>query len=70
MGCHLWGRTESDTTEATQQQQQGALSHFSSNITKNTNCLNPIPKDSDLNDIGHGLGIGAPTGLMGNLAQV
>ena len=22
MGCHLWGRTESDTTEATQQQRQ------------------------------------------------
>ena len=22
MGCHLWGRTESDTTEAMQQQQQ------------------------------------------------
>ena len=22
LGCHLWGRTESDTTEATQQQQQ------------------------------------------------
>ena len=22
MGCHLWGRTESDMTEATQQQQQ------------------------------------------------
>ena len=22
MGCRLWGRTESDTTEATQQQQQ------------------------------------------------
>ena len=22
MGCHLWGRIESDTTEATQQQQQ------------------------------------------------
>ena len=21
VGCHLWGRTESDTTEATQQQQ-------------------------------------------------
>ena len=37
---------------------------------KNTNCLNPIPKDSDLNDIGHGLGIGAHTGLMGKLAQV
>ena len=23
MGCRLWGRTESDTTEAMQQQQQG-----------------------------------------------
>ena len=23
MGCHLWGRTESDTTEATQQQKPG-----------------------------------------------
>ena len=22
MGCHLWGHTESDTTEVTQQQQQ------------------------------------------------
>ena len=22
VSCHLWGRTESDTTEATQQQQQ------------------------------------------------
>ena len=22
MGCHLWGRTESDTTDTTQQQQQ------------------------------------------------
>ena len=22
MGCRLWGRTESDTTEATQQQQE------------------------------------------------
>ena len=22
VGCHLWGRTESDTTEATEQQQQ------------------------------------------------
>ena len=25
MGCRLWGRTESDTTEVTQQQQQQAL---------------------------------------------
>ena len=27
MGCHLWGRTESDTTEATQQQQQQQQQH-------------------------------------------
>ena len=26
VGCHLWGRTESDTTKATQQQQQHVLS--------------------------------------------
>ena len=26
VGCRLWGRTESDTTEATQQQQQASLS--------------------------------------------
>ena len=25
MGCRLWGRTESDTTEATYQQQQLAV---------------------------------------------
>ena len=29
MGCHLWGRTESDMTEATwQQQQQHTLQYF------------------------------------------
>ena len=29
VGCHLWGRTESDTTDATeQQQQQGGSDHF------------------------------------------
>ena len=27
-GCHLWGRTESDTTEVTQQQQQQQQSFF------------------------------------------
>ena len=26
VGCHLWGRTESDTTDATQQQQQQHIS--------------------------------------------
>ena len=25
VGCHLWGRTELDTTKATQQQQQQSL---------------------------------------------
>ena len=25
VGCHLWGRTELDTSEATSQQQQGIL---------------------------------------------
>ena len=25
MGCRLWGRTESDTTEVTQQQQQSCI---------------------------------------------
>ena len=28
MGCRLWGRTESDTTEATQQQQQQQLKAY------------------------------------------
>ena len=28
VGCHLWGHTESDTTEATQQQQQQACVYF------------------------------------------
>jgi len=28
VGCHLWGRTESDTTEATQQRQQQQQQHF------------------------------------------
>ena len=33
-GCHLWGRTESDMTEVTQQQKQQALaSHFTSGST-------------------------------------
>ena len=29
LGFHLWGRTESDTTEATQQQQQQQQQSFS-----------------------------------------
>ena len=40
VGCHLWGRTESDTTEATQQQQQVAKSWFFQNTNKidKTSC--------------------------------
>ena len=38
VGCRLWGRTESDTTEATQQQQQpcstGGIYHV---------CVLPVP---------------------------
>ena len=46
VGCHLWGHTESDTTEATQQQQQGTRSHMleliksSHAITKDPACSN------------------------------
>ena len=40
VGCRLWGRTESDTTEATQQQQQVAKSWFFQNTNKidKTSC--------------------------------
>ena len=40
VGCRLWGRTESDTTEATQQQQQMAKSWFFPNTNKidKTSC--------------------------------
>ena len=52
VGCHLWGRTESDTTGATQQQpQQQLMPHFLSPITSqlhgssfwgaNMQCLPP-----------------------------
>ena len=36
-GCRLWGRTESDTTEATQQQQQHAVHVFGTWVSDN--CL-------------------------------
>ena len=35
VGCRLWGHTESDTTEATQKQQQQQFLHF----IINTRCL-------------------------------
>ena len=35
VGCRLWGRTESDTTEATQQQQH-VFTHMDQNFAPNT----------------------------------
>ena len=52
MGCHLWGRTESDTTEATwQQQQQQALSMEKAMATHSSTLAWKIP------------GMGEPGGL-------
>ena len=34
VGCRLWGRTESDTTEATQQQQTSAICVSSTSFTQ------------------------------------
>ena len=41
VGCHLWGRTESDATEATQQQQQHNIDSMQ-NINSNNNFPNYI----------------------------
>ena len=39
VGCRLWGRTESDTTEATQQQQQfGDMGFTGSTVGKESTC--------------------------------
>ena len=34
VGCRLWGRTESDTTEAIQQQQQQNIDYLQTQITE------------------------------------
>ena len=44
MGCRLWGRTESDTNEATQQQQQHH--EFSSSLPRTCEALQPHPMKS------------------------
>ena len=36
VGCRLWGRTESDTTEATWQQQQQQQQYWTTNLTLKT----------------------------------
>ena len=38
-GCRLWGRTESDTTEATQQQQQQQQQHTVHGVAKSQTQL-------------------------------
>ena len=39
VGCHLWGRTESDTTEVTWQQQQQGLQDLRSPTRAQTQIL-------------------------------
>ena len=60
MGCHLWGHTESDTTEATQQQQQQVAL-----VVKN------LPANAgDVRDSGSIPGLGkSPGGGNGNPLQ-
>ena len=43
MGCHLWGRTESDTTEATQQQQQQSFYRLFRHITSTFKTETTLP---------------------------
>ena len=53
VGCHLWGRTELDTTEATQQQQQQHLSPAP--------CLKPYSKRHHLVSVDALLHVGKQT---------
>ena len=46
VGCHLWGRTESDTTEATQQQQQHDRVSTGPDSKQTTNTLGSLPGDN------------------------
>ena len=41
VGCRLWGRTESDTTEATQQQQQQQCIYVNSNLPRHPPTFRP-----------------------------
>ena len=42
MGCHLWGRTELDTTEATWQQQQHYILSMKINPSAPMSCFTQI----------------------------
>ena len=49
VGCRLWGRTESDTAEATQQQQQGQRSIFYNFFVEEVDIGNHILRVEDVN---------------------
>ena len=62
MGCHLWGRKELDTTEATQQQQQQQQAALM--------VKNPTANAGDRRDVGSIPGSGkSPGGGHGNPLQ-
>ena len=65
VGCRLWGRTESDTTEATQQQQQCSFLIWSCPQVVLVE-KNPPPSAGDVRDVGSipGWG-GSPGGEQG-----
>ena len=66
MGCHLWGRTESDTTEVTQQQQHQEV--WASQMALVVRNLTANPRDT--RDMGSIPGSGrSPGGGNGNLLQ-
>ena len=52
MGCRLWGRTESDTTEVTQQQQHATVKYYfvRNKEIKTVNSLN-LPKQWEFSQL-------------------
>ena len=49
VGCRLWGRTESDTTEATQQQQQQLACEGSPYCPRDSQESSPTPQFKSIN---------------------
>ena len=53
VGCHLWGRTESDTTEVTWQQQQQSCNYVTSSsfmllLSQIISFIQCVPINKDL----------------------
>ena len=59
MGCCLWGRTKSDMTEATQQQQQQFITRTSQVVLE---VKNPPATAGDLRNVGSVPGSGRSSG--------